>query len=96
MIIMDLQNINSVQDLLKANHIDTENQKLIEQCSFDVCEHGPQVSLGVVRDLLCTLIDYHEMVIEGQIEENDMEAIISWTTDLQALRLSLSSLKDVE
>ena len=93
---MNLDQINTPQDLLKENNkLSDEKQKRLELLK-EVIDQGPTVGLNLVKIVVEKLISFHQDGLKTKIEEEDIEQILYWTTDLNTLQQVSNLLEKVE
>ena len=93
---MNLDQINTPSDLLKENNkLSDEKQKRLELLK-EVIDQGPTVGLNLVKIVIEKLISFHQDGLKTKIEEENIEQILYWTTDLNHLQQVSNLLEKVE
>ena len=91
----NLENINTVQDLLDAN------SKSIEQIEGEelldtVLKAGPSVAHGVACGILTVLRNYHMEATSKYIKDGNADVVAAWAADATALELALNAISDIQ
>ena len=93
---MNLDQVNTPQDLLDENtKLSDEKQKRLELLK-EVIDQGPTVGLNLVKIVIEKLISFHQDGLKTKIEEENIEQILYWTTDLNTLQTVSNLLEKVE
>ena len=92
---MNLEQVNTPQDLVEQNNTQTDEERVTKLLS-SVLEEGPKVGLEFVKILVEKLETFHVTMLKDKIEDEDMEQIVFWTTDLTKLQNVMDILKDVQ
>lgn len=91
---MDLDQVKTVGDLLTLNKRESEEEKLTYSLATEVLGHGPDVSHGVAIELVKTLAEYHDCVVDQLMEERDSGAV-AWILDRDKLNTVLEILTEM-
>ncbi len=92
---MNLEQVNTPQDLVEQNNTQTDEERVTKLLS-SVLEEGPKVGLEFVKILVEKLETFHVTMLKDKIENEDMEQIVFWSTDLTKLQNVMDILKDVQ
>ena len=87
---MNLSEINSPAELMKANELSPEEQAIVT-----VRDMNPDAQLEMVKLLLADLGAFHQWVINKRTE-NGQDLDPQWFVDLQSLTYALKIIKTVE
>ena len=87
----NISDINTVQDLLKANESKTPTEEILTA----VFAEDPAVGLEVAKTILSALADYHVKVVNDKIEEGDTENIVGWVSDATVLNKAVEMIGEV-
>ena len=88
---MDLDQIKTVGDLLTLNKRESDEEKLTYSLATEVLGHGPDISHAVAIELVKTLAEYHDCVVDQLMEEKDSDAF-AWILDRDKLNTILGIL----
>ena len=86
----NISDINTVQDLLKAN----EDSPADTICK-EIFTHDPAVGLEVVKKVLVELTQFHVDVANNKIDEKD-ESTPGWIKDATVLRIVSDMIEEVD
>jgi len=92
---MDLSRIETPSQLVQMNDVSEDNQDSINTLVRATTHHDPEVSLGVIRELLLNLISWHNICIEDFVKEGDVQNVANWTADNERMCLAIAALRDV-
>ena len=87
----NISDINTVQDLLKANETKTPTEEILKA----VFDEEPSVGLEVAKTILSALAEYHVSAVNNKIEENDTENIVGWVQDATILNKVVEMIDEV-
>ena len=87
----NISDINTVQDLLKANEEKTPTEEILKA----VFAESPAVGLVVAKTILQALAEYHVSAVNTKVEENDYESIVGWVEDTTILNKVVEMIDDV-
>lgn len=87
----NISDINTVQDLLKANETKTPTEEILKA----VFAEDPAVGLEIAKTILSALGEYHVNVVNGKIEDNDTENIVGWVQDATILNKVVEMIDEV-
>lgn len=92
----NLQDINTVQDLLKIQEKPekTRAQEILDE----IYKEKPAVAAEVAYDVLQALIEFHSVMIETMVEKGDVDPaqLAGWTVDETKLITARDIVKTVE
>ena len=88
----NISEINTVQDLLKANEEKTPTEEILKA----VFDEEPLVGLQVAKSILSALAEYHVTVVNKKIEEEDNENIVGWVQDATILNKVVEMIEEVD
>ena len=91
---MNLENINTVSELVEANQAPDADDAIVDAA----LEAGIQVGHSVVLRLTVAAIDFHKQVLAEKATEEDIDpmAIVLWTKDLTNLENAYQLLKTID
>ena len=107
---MNLESINSVQDLINQNieeptvddiidsileEDNTEDDTVVDKICHVLFNRNPDDGYDTIEKLLNGLIKLHSEVLTDKIEQEDIESIVFWSKDLQNLRTMLHLLNEI-
>ena len=107
---MNLDTINSVQDLINQNieeptvddiiysileEDNTEDDTVVDKICHVLFNRNPDDGYDTIEKLLNGLIKLHSEVLTDKIEQEDIESIVFWSKDLQNLRTMLHLLNEI-
>ena len=87
----NISDINTVQDLLKANEESTPAETICKE----IFSHEPSVGLDVVKRVLVELTQFHVDVANNKIDEKD-ESVPGWIKDATVLRIVSDMIEEVD
>lgn len=87
---MNLSEINSPAELMKANELSPEEQAIVTARDMN-----PDAQLEMVKLLLADIGAFHQWVINKRAE-NDQDIDPQWFVDLQSITFALKIIKTVE
>jgi hypothetical protein len=88
----DLNDINTVQDLIRENERPNPTKDLLKS----IYRLDPSEGLIIVTDILENLIGYHQSVVEGYKKEGETTNATVWAYDAAIIESSLALLKNIE
>ena len=107
---MNLESINSVQDLINQNieeptvddiidsileEDNTEDDTVVDKICHVLFNRDPNDGYDTIEKLLNGLIKLHSEVLTDKIEQEDIESVVFWSKDLQNLRTMLHLLNEI-
>ena len=107
---MNLDTINSVQDLINQNieeptvddiidsileEDNTEDDTVVDKICHVLFNRNPNDGYDTIEKLLNGLIKLHSEVVTDKIEQEDIESVVFWSKDLQNLRTMLHLLNEI-
>ncbi len=107
---MNLDTINSVQDLINQNieeptvddiidsileEDNTEDDTVVDKICHVLFNRNPDDGYDTIEKLLNGLIKLHSEVLTDKIEQEDIESVVFWSKDLQNLRTMLHLLNEI-
>ena len=93
---MNLDQVNTPSDLQKENNKLDEDQQRKLQLLSQVLDEGPTTGLNLVKIVVEKLISFHQDGLKTKIQEEDLEQILYWTTDLTILQQVSTMLEKVD
>ena len=93
---MNLDQVNTPSDLQKENNKLDEDQQRKLQLLSQVLDEGPTTGLNLVKIVVEKLISFHQDGLKTKIQEEDLEQILYWTTDLTILQQVSNMLEKVD
>ena len=93
---MNLDQVNTPSDLMEENNKLSEEQQTRLRLLSEVIDQGPTVGLNMVKVIVEKLISFHQDGLKTKIEEENIEQILYWTTDLNTLQTVSNLLEKVE
>ena len=94
-----LDNINTVQDLIKLNEQNeekTHEHNVAENIVDQILDIKPAEGLYIVSQILQCLEDYHIQGVKAYAEKGDVEAVAAWTADTELLKCARHLIKDIK
>ena len=85
----DINDINSVQDLIRINKMRPASTKeLVKDLCEPIFQETPGIGMEVLDTLICSMIELHETMIDTMQEKNEDQAHVNaWTMDLSKLHI---------
>ena len=90
----NISDINTVQDLLKANE-EVNEDSISDTICKEIFNHEPAVGLEVVKKVLVELAQFHVDVANNKIDEKD-ESTPGWIKDATVLRIVSDMIEEVD
>jgi hypothetical protein len=91
----NLNNINTVQDLLDANKAAVEDVTS-EKLADSVLKEGPAVAMDVACAILHVLKNYHIAATEKYIKDGNADVAAQWASDAARFDIALDSICEIE
>ena len=104
---MNLDSINTVQDLISENETMGEVEEIVNRVLEEdkskadsivetVLNEGIQVGHEVVLRLVGAAIQYHQHNLSLKMDEEEIDQCVLWTRDLTLLQSVMESLKQLD
>lgn len=87
----NINEINTVQDLLKANEEDSPAEKICKK----IFELDPTIGFAISKNIIAALADWHANTAKDKFESKEDTALL-WARDEAILTQALRLLEDVE
>lgn len=87
----NISDINTVQDLIKANEKGSPSEEILKQ----VFEMGPQEGKDIAIGIIEQLAIWHDNVSEEEFKERN-ETSLLWARDAAILETALQMIKNVQ
>ena len=91
----NISDINTVQDLLKANE-EVQEDSISDTICKEIFNHEPEVGLEVVKKVLVELAQFHVDVANNKIDEKEDENTPGWIKDATVLRIVSDMIEEVD
>lgn len=93
---MNLENINSVQDLINMNDKVGDSEELVETLTTPIYKEHPSVGRDVILDILENLQCLHDDMVQGYIEDNDAENAAIWQNDSLHITSAIAHIRNIQ
>ena len=90
----NFSDINTVQDLLKAN--EQKEQTPADKIMDLIIDEDPAVGITVAYRVLYALRDFHKAGVEQYNDEGNLDAALVWHTDYTKIEQAMSLIEDIQ
>ena len=93
---MNLESINSVNDLIEANKAPNYHERIDEILAEAVEVEGLKAAMSVAIAIISRIEDFHDTVSDNLLEENNQDEALAWAHDGSKLCIVQGILKSID
>lgn len=96
---MDLKDIKTVSDLVKANESEddvSEKEILVETITKEIYDQDPEIGMAVSIHVLKSLLSWHHDIMTENIKDGNAEMAAVWALDVSRLDEAINIIKRIE